>query len=191
MEELLVLVDRNDVQIGFDTKMQVHRRGALHRAFSILVFDRHSRLLLQRRAQEKYHSAGLWSNSCCGHPRHGEDPDAAAHRRLQEEMGFDCGLREVSTLTYWARVSDQLIEHEYDHIYVGVFEGEPQIDPLEVLDWKWTETHDVLAWMSERPGDFTVWFKAMLAQIEPAGLAQWAALAQEPCAARAASCMRA
>lgn len=191
MEELLVLVDRNDVQIGFDTKMQVHRRGALHRAFSILVFDRHSRLLLQRRAQEKYHSAGLWSNSCCGHPRHGEDPDAAAHRRLQEEMGFDCGLREVSTLTYWATVSDELIEHEYDHIYVGVFEGEPQIDPREVLDWKWTEPQDVLAWMSERPGDFTVWFKAMLAQIEPAGLAQWAALAQEPCAERVASCMRA
>lgn len=179
MGELLILVDRDDVQIGFDQKMPVHRRGALHRAFSILVFDAEARLLLQRRAQDKYHSAGLWSNSCCGHPRHGEETDAAAHRRLREEMGFDCDLREVSAFYYRAAVSDDLIEHEYDHLYVGAFVGEPRADPGEVSEWEWMDIGDVLAGMSKRPNDFTVWFRAILTQIEPGGLARWAALARD------------
>ncbi|BEP57067.1 hypothetical protein GmRootV35_13750 [Variovorax sp. V35] len=106
-------------------------------------------------------------------------------------MGFDCGLHEVSTLTYWAAVSDELIEHEYDHIYVGVFDGAPQVNPCEVQDWKWAETPDVSAWVSQRPNDFTIWFKTMLAQIGSSGLAQWAALAQESRTAGSESCLQA
>jgi len=179
MQEMLILVDREDRPIGSGTKLHVHQSGALHRAFSILIFDRLGKLLLQRRALDKYHSAGLWSNSCCGHPRPGEDTDAAAHRRLQEEMGFDCGLRKVLALIYHASLSGGLIEHEYDHVYLGRFDGDPNPDPQEALDWRWSEPAEVLAWMADRPDDFTIWFKRILEHISPVGLGHWAALAQQ------------
>lgn len=120
MEEL-VLVDEYDRATGTAEKMQVHRDGLLHRAFSIFIFDLKGRLLLQKRALGKYHSQGLWTNTCCGHPRPGEPTLAAARRRLLEEMGIDCPvLMEVEAFVYRTQVSNGLIENEYDHIYVGL-----------------------------------------------------------------------
>ncbi|AOJ01884.1 isopentenyl-diphosphate delta-isomerase [Burkholderia mayonis] len=178
MDEMLILVDRNDTPLGFDTKARIHQSGALHRAFSIFIFDHQERLLLQRRALGKYHSAGLWSNSCCGHPRQGEELGAAVARRLREEMGFDCELCKVSALTYRAQLPNGLIEHEYDHIYVGMFEGEPVANPDEVADWRWSLCDEVLDLMEHRPHDFTVWFREIMGRATADGLlAQWRAWA--------------
>lgn len=163
MEELLILVDQHDQAIGTDYKSSVHRQGLLHRAFSIFVFDRRGRLMLQRRAQTKYHSAGLWTNTCCGHPRPGEATEDAATRRLEEEMGFTCPLHEVTALTYQAEVPGGLIEHEFDHIYIGGFDGEPLANPDEAAQWCWSETHALEQWLTAEPEVFTAWFKVILA----------------------------
>lgn len=162
MDELLILVDANDQQTGVANKLLVHRDGLLHRAFSLFVFDSDGRLLLQRRAPEKYHSAGLWTNTCCGHPRDGEGTDDAAHRRLGEEMGFDCALQEVTAFIYEAQVPGGLIEHELDHVYIGRYDGEPVSNPDEASDWMWIEPHRLLSWMDAEPELFTVWFKKIL-----------------------------
>ncbi|MGE8145917.1 isopentenyl-diphosphate Delta-isomerase [Pseudomonas frederiksbergensis] len=162
MEESLILVDHNDQQIGTGLKLPVHREGLLHRAFSLFIFDRHERLLLQQRAQTKYHSAGLWTNSCCGHPRPGESTAQAAHRRLEEEMGFDCPLEKVATLIYKAQVPGDLVEHEFDHIYIGRFDGDPQVNPDEASHWRWIETSELLQWIDTEPEAFTTWFKTIL-----------------------------
>ena len=121
LQEMLILVDAKDRMIGSGEKLMVHEQGLLHRAFSIFVFNNDGRLMLQNRARDKYHSPGLWTNTCCGHPRPGEDTLAAAHRRLLEEMGFDCELKEMKTISYCSDVQNDLIEHEYNHIFVGVF----------------------------------------------------------------------
>ena len=177
MEESLILVDQNDQQIGTGHKMAIHREGLMHRAFSLFIFDRHGRLLLQQRAQSKYHSAGLWTNSCCGHPRPGETTAQAAHRRLGEEMGFDCVLEEVTTLIYKAEVPGDLIEHEFDHIYIGRFDGELQLNPEEAAQARWIETAELLRWIDAEPQAFTVWFKTIL--LAPAcELEQWKSRAQ-------------
>lgn len=173
MEELLTLVDADDNDIGFAEKMQVHREGLLHRAFSIFIFDKRQRMLLQRRAQSKYHSGGLWSNTCCGHPRWEEDGGAAAHRRLQEEMGFSCSLKKVDVLVYKAHLPNGLTEHEYDHIYVGQFDGEPVPEPSEVGEWQWMDTQDVLESMRSSPDNFTVWFRQIVEQVGASGLDAW------------------
>ncbi|MFJ7797279.1 isopentenyl-diphosphate Delta-isomerase [Pseudomonas sp. NPDC096950] len=162
MDESLILVDHNDQQIGTGHKLPIHSEGLLHRAFSLFIFDRHGRLLLQRRALTKYHSAGQWTNSCCGHPRPGESTDQAAHRRLGEEMGFDCPLEKVTTLIYKAQVPGNLIEHEFDHIFIGRFDGEPLANPDEVSQWQWIETPALLQWIEDEPEAFTVWFKTIL-----------------------------
>jgi len=116
---MLVRVDEHDQEIGVVEKMSAHREGVLHRAFSVFVFDRSGRLLLQRRALDKYHSGGLWSNTCCSHPGPGERPIDAAHRRLEEEMGFDCPLTGGYAFTYRVDVGNGLVEHEFDHVFVG------------------------------------------------------------------------
>ncbi|KWO47883.1 isopentenyl-diphosphate delta-isomerase [Burkholderia sp. MSMB1459WGS] len=173
MDETLILVDKNDTPLGFDTKTRIHQNGALHRAFSIFIFDRRDRLLLQRRALRKYHSAGLWSNSCCGHPRYGEELDAAVSRRLREEMGVDCRMNKVSSLTYRAELPGGLIEHEYDHVFAGTLEGEPTANPDEVADWQWIPIDQVVDLVEYRPHDFTVWFREILGRARTKGLAQW------------------
>ncbi|WP_321785352.1 isopentenyl-diphosphate Delta-isomerase [Burkholderia pyrrocinia] len=165
MEDMLILVDGNDAPVGTDTKTRVHQLGLLHRAFSIFIFDRDGRWLLQRRALGKYHSAGLWSNSCCGHPRHGETLDAAASRRLREEMGIACDLRRITALTYRAPMPNGLIEHEYDHVFVGSAEHEPAVNTDEVDDWQWMRGDQVLDLTAQRPHDFTVWFREILARV--------------------------
>lgn len=163
---MLILVDENDMPVGSDTKTHVHQLGLLPRAFSIFIFDRDGRWLLQRRALGKYHSAGLWSNSCCGHPRHGETLEAAASRRLREEMGIACDLRRVTALTYRAPMPNGLIEHEYDHVFVGSSEDPPAVNADEVDDWQWMRGDRIPDLTTQRPHDFTVWFREILARVQ-------------------------
>jgi isopentenyl-diphosphate delta-isomerase len=159
---MLILVDRNDREVGTDEKMSVHRSGALHRAFSIFVWDRAGRVILQRRARNKYHSGGLWSNTCCGHPRAGESTVQAAHRRLQEEMGFDCPLTEQSSFIYRAPLDHELTEHELDHVFSGSFIGVPHPDPAEVEEWRAVAPSDILADIIAQPEKYTVWLQRAL-----------------------------
>jgi len=157
-EDQVVLVDTADREVGTAPKQEAHRSGLLHRAFSVFVFDRAGTLLLQRRARVKYHSGGLWTNTCCGHPRPGEPVTAAATRRLREEMGFACDLAVVGTFTYRAPVSDDLVEHELDHVLVGHHDGVPVPDPAEVDAWRRSPVSDLLRALRRTPDHFTAWF---------------------------------
>jgi isopentenyl-diphosphate delta-isomerase len=155
-------VDAQDRAIGTASKLAVHRSGTLHRAFSVVLFDPRGRMLLQRRARSKYHSGGLWTNTCCGHPRPDETLVAAARRRLAEEMGVSCDLRPVGAFTYRARIGE-LEEHEYDHVLVGRFDGAPRPAASEVEDWRWVDPAAAAAELAEAPARFTVWFGRVLA----------------------------
>jgi len=157
--EHVVLVDEHDAEVGTAEKLSVHRSGALHRAFSVFVFDESGRLLLQRRATTKYHSAGLWSNTCCGHPRPGEGTSDAAHRRLREEFGFTCPLRRIGSFTYQAALTNGLVEHELDHVFTGQFDGAPTPHPDEVAEWRWIDVKDLEQEFASFPHTFTVWFE--------------------------------
>jgi len=143
MIEKIMLVNKNDRMMGYAEKMKVHKEGKLHRAFSIFVFNKEGQLLIQKRAKTKYHSGGLWSNTCCGHQRFGESLEKSAHRRLKEEMRFDCGLEEKFTFTYKIKFDNGLTENEYDHVFVGSFDGEPRPNPKEVSEWKWIHIRDL------------------------------------------------
>jgi isopentenyl-diphosphate Delta-isomerase len=160
---LLVLVDAADREIGTGAKLDVHRAGLLHRAFSVFVFDSRGDLLLQRRARAKYHSGGLWTNTCCGHPRPGEDTARAAQQRLREEMGFTCPLTGVGSFTYRADVGGGLAEHELDHVYVGVHDGVPLPSPAEVDAWRRCPVPVVEEELRRGPGRYTAWFAGALA----------------------------
>jgi len=160
--ERVVLVDEQNRVLGAAEKLAAHAAGKLHRAFSIFVFNAHGRLLLQRRAKAKYHSGGLWSNTCCGHPRPGEATVAAARRRLGEEMNFDCELRAAFEFLYRTEFENRLIEHEYDHVFVGEFDGVFVPDESEVEDWKWIAPGELRRELRERPEEYTYWLKAAL-----------------------------
>lgn len=168
--ERVILVDERDRQVGSAEKMRAHAEGLLHRAFSIFVFDGRGRLLLQQRAISKYHSGGLWSNTCCGHPRPGETIAAAARRRLAEEMNFGCDLRDGFKFLYRAELDNGLTEHEYDHVLVGSFEGEPLPNPAEVGAWRWAEMDELLCDLRERPEDYSYWLRVALDRREWARL---------------------
>jgi len=162
MDEIVILVDERDRERGAAAKHAVHRTGELHRAFSVFVFDSTGRLLLQQRAGIKYHSGGRWTNTCCGHPRPGEDIVDAGERRLSEEMGFGAGLRHVGAFTYRAEVGGGLVEHEFDHVLVGAFDGEPAPAPAEVDAWRWLSPQTALAECTAHPERFTPWFAQAL-----------------------------
>ncbi len=166
MLEQVILVDEFDRELGVGEKLQTHRTGALHRAFSIFVFDADKRLLLQKRARTKYHSAGLWSNTCCGHPRPGEDTMAAAQRRLREEMNFDCALRPAFGFLYRAELAGQLVEHEYDHVFVGEYAGAPTPDAAEVEDWRWMSLMELRRELRQHPEAYSYWLRIALAKTE-------------------------
>lgn len=158
--EFVVLVDENDAETGTAEKLAAHRVGALHRAFSVMIWDgAGQRLLLQRRAAEKYHSGGLWTNACCGHPRPGEDLVEAASRRLQEEMGFTCPLTLIGRLIYHAELDRGLIEHENVHIFRGVHSGPIEPDPAEVEAYDWFNLADIQRDIGRDPDMFSFWFK--------------------------------
>lgn len=174
MEDQLILVRADDTPTGVCGKLQAHREGLLHRAFSLFVFDDAGRLLLQRRAAQKYHSGGLWTNTCCGHPRPGECMAAAVRRRLREEMGIACDLREVGSLLYRAALDQGLVEHEYVHIHAGRFGGDPEPDPAEAAGWKWLSLPALFAWLAAEPSAFTVWFRQIMALAGPHDVHAWA-----------------
>ena len=136
-QDHVLLVDERDHLLGTMEKMEAHQKGLLHRAFSIFIFNDKNELLLQKRAMGKYHSAGLWTNTCCSHQRLGESTMEAAHRRLQEEMGFVVDLQESISFIYKAPFENGLTEHEYDHILIGKYNDRPNINLEEVANWKW------------------------------------------------------
>jgi len=158
-EEQVILVDKNDNQIGLMPKMEAHEKALLHRAFSVFVFNDKNELMLQQRAMHKYHSPGLWTNTCCSHQRDGESNLEAGMRRLQEEMGFVTDLEETTSFVYKAPFDNGLTEHEYDHIMVGYFDGEPQLNEKEVADWKWMKLEAVKEDINKHPELYTAWFK--------------------------------
>ena len=163
-EELVILVDENDNKVGLMPKMEAHEKALLHRAFSVFVFNDDNELMLQRRALNKYHSPGLWTNTCCSHQRDGETNIEAGVRRLQEEMGFSVPLREAMSFIYKAPFDDGLTEHEYDYILLGEFNAVPDINPAEVAEWKWMKLEDVKEDMQTNPDIYTEWFKIIFDQ---------------------------
>ena len=158
-EEQVILVDKDDKQIGLMSKMEAHEKALLHRAFSVFIFNVKDELLLQKRAAHKYHSPNQWTNTCCSHQRNGETSIAAGKRRLHEEMGFSCALEEVFHFIYKAPFDNNLTEHELDHVLIGYYNENPKINPEEVADYKWMSLKDVAADIEKKPNDYTVWFK--------------------------------
>jgi isopentenyl-diphosphate delta-isomerase, type 1 len=167
MPEYVQLVDENDRELGIMEKMEAHVSGSLHRAVSIFVFNSNGDMVLQQRASSKYHSPGLWSNTCCTHPRPGESPMAAAERRLLEEMGMTCPLVYKTNVRYRAEVDHGLTEYELDHIFIGVCDTTPVPNPQEVASWCYVEPDQALAMVNEAPGIFTTWFPILYEKIKP------------------------
>lgn len=156
--ERVILVDKKDRAVGTEEKIKAHLQGKLHRAFSILIFNKKGEILIQKRLRSKYHSGGLWTNTCCSHPRPKENLFSAAKRRLKEEMGIECNLKETFSFIYKAKVGD-LIENEFDHVFVGQFDGRPQPNKNEVEDWKWITIKNLKKDLKENPKKYTPWFK--------------------------------
>jgi|SRR6185437_6926574 len=158
-EDQVILVDEKDNATGVMEKLEAHQRGLLHRAFSIFIFNSSKELVLQRRALHKYHSAGLWTNSCCSHPRPGEDIINAANRRLNEEMGIQCQLIPAFSFIYKVSFDNGLIEHEYDHVIIGQSNSQPVINKEEASDWKYRSLMDIKKDITLHPENYTEWFK--------------------------------
>src|SRR3989338_3781381 len=158
----IIYVDEHDREVGTGEKLETHQKGILHRAISVFIFNKKGALMLQKRAKTKYHSAGLWSNTCCSHPRPGETAAVAAKRRLQEEMGFTCDMREVHHLLYRTTFSNGLIEHEYDRMFIGESEAAPVLNPDEAEDWKWMSPEAIKKDIAEHPGLYSYWFRLAL-----------------------------
>ena len=153
-----MLIDEADAALGEGEKLDVHRSGVLHRAFSVFAFNPAGELLLQRRALSKYHSGGLWTNTCCGHPRPGEATEDAARRRLFEELGMTCGkFANGGVYRYRAEIKD-LVENELDHLLLTEVSDAPAPNPDEVVEWRFIAPDELTAWIKARPEDFTAWF---------------------------------
>lgn len=162
----VILVDEQDQVLGTMEKMEAHRQGVLHRAFSVFIFDSKGRMLLQQRAAQKYHGGLLWSNACCSHPYPEEETLRAAHRRLGEELGFDTALTEIFSFTYKAAVENGLIEHEFDHVFAGAYEGHVIPNAAEVANYCYSTVAEIKAAIQDHPGKFTSWFRIVFPQIE-------------------------
>ena len=158
-EEKVILVNENDEQIGLMPKLEAHEKAVLHRAFSVFIFNDKNELLLQQRALGKYHSPGLWTNTCCSHQRDGESNIEAGKRRLEEEMGFVTDLQESISFIYKTPFDNGLTEHEYDHVLLGTYNSVPAINREEVLSFKWMPLNDVKVDIVLRPSIYTEWFK--------------------------------
>jgi isopentenyl-diphosphate delta-isomerase len=158
-EEKVILVDREDNPVGTLPKMEAHEKGVLHRAFSVFILNQKGELMLQQRALHKYHSPGLWTNTCCSHQREGEENLQAGTRRLEEEMGFSVPLEELFSFIYKAPFDNGLTEHELDHVMLGYYEGIPEINSDEVNAWKWMSLNEIASDLTVNPESYTVWFK--------------------------------
>jgi len=165
MREEVILVDAHDEQVGTAEKLDAHRKGILHRAFSILIFNSKGEMMLQQRAKTKYHCGGLWSNACCGHPRPGETVEKAAKRRLMEEMSFVCELSKIFEYVYRVKLDKGMNEHEFLHVYKGVFDGVPKLNPVEADDWKWMDVNELKKDVNLNPKNYSPWFKLTLERL--------------------------
>ncbi len=159
MSEYVVLVNENDKPLGTMEKQEAHVQGVLHRAFSVFLFNERGETLLQQRAETKYHSPLLWTNTCCSHPREGETYLEGAQRRLQEEMGITCSLEKKFQFIYKADVGQGLTEHELDHVFIGIFNDEPKINVEEVANYKWATLDTIRQEIKNHPNKYTEWFK--------------------------------
>lgn len=166
MNEQVILVDIEDNVLGTMEKMDAHVLGKLHRAFSVFIFNKNGELLLQQRALDKYHSGGKWTNTCCSHPRLGEETLDAANRRLWEEMGMKCDLQYAFNFTYKAELLDGIEEHEYDHVYFGVSDELPVPDPEEVSAYKYLAMDLLAKDIEQNPAEYTEWLKICFEQVQ-------------------------
>ena len=163
--EQVIIVDENDKDIEALEKMEAHFSGKLHRAFSIFVFNPDGKLLIHKRADDKYHSGGLWTNTCCGHQRPDESLDMSVHRRLEEEMGFDCTLKKLFALQYKAEMNNNIIEHEIDHVFAGIYDQDPDPDPAEVSAYSWADCNHLINDIKNNPRKYSYWFKLLLEKV--------------------------
>jgi len=164
--EHVILVDENDQQLGLMEKMEAHEKGLLHRAFSVFVFNDQKQLLIHQRAADKYHSGGLWTNTCCSHPRENETITAAGERRLQEEMGFSCSVEPIFSFIYKAKLDGGMTEHEFDHVLIGRYNAAPQPNPDEVMDWKYVDLAEIVEDMNTHPDRYTSWFRIVFDKVK-------------------------
>ncbi len=162
----VILVNEADEPTGTMEKMEVHQKGLLHRAFSVFIFNSKGEMLLQQRATDKYHNGELWTNACCSHPAPGESVNAAANRRLKEEMGFTTSLKKAFEFTYKASFDNGLIEYEFDHVFVGQYDGYIQVNKSEVKDYCFKTIDELEASLQSHPQKFTAWFKIAFPKIE-------------------------
>lgn len=158
----ILLVNKQDAELGYEEKLKVHKLGLLHRSFSVLIFNSRGELLLQKRAEGKYHSGGLWSNTCCSHQESNGVLSAAARRRLREEMGIDCELKEYFHFIYKVGVGGGLIENELDHVFIGFSDEAPKINTREASDFKYLPIKDIKKDIKENPDVYTEWFKIII-----------------------------
>lgn len=166
MNKDIILVDNQDNQIGTGEKMDVHKKGILHRAFSVFIWNNKGQLMMQQRAKDKYHTPGLWSNTCCSHPKPGEGTMNAASRRLLEEMGISCDLKEETSILYHSKFENGLTEHEFDHVLFGHYNEDPKVNPAEVHDWKWMTINELMRDVAVNPDNYTVWFKIIFDRLK-------------------------
>jgi len=166
MEQQLILVNEKDEVKGTAGKMEVHRKGLLHRAFSIFVFNKRGEMLLQQRAMNKYHSGGLWTNACCSHPEPDEETKKAAIRRLKEELGFETELEKVYDFIYKAEFDNGLTEYEFDHVYAGSYDGEIDFSADEVMDVCYKPMHEISDSLQSQPNRYTAWFRLAFPKVE-------------------------
>ncbi|MDD4989196.1 MAG: isopentenyl-diphosphate Delta-isomerase [Candidatus Pacebacteria bacterium] len=159
MGKHIILVNEKDEQVGEEEKLKAHLEGKLHRCLSIFIFNSKGEMLLQRRAKEKYHSGGLWTNACCGHQDPGEENESAAHRCLNLEMGFDCPLKEIFTFTYRAELDHGITENEFDHVFMGMYDGKISPNPEEAEDFRWMSRKALREDVKKNPEKYTYWFK--------------------------------
>ena len=162
IDDFVILVNKNDKKIGLMPKMEAHKKGALHRAFSVFIFNNKNELMIQKRNINKYHSPGLWTNTCCSHQKDGESNISAGKRRLLEEMGFCVELNEIGSFIYNVRVDNGLIEHELDYILVGKYNGNVKINSDEVDNWKWMSLDNIKDDIRTRSKNYTEWFKIIM-----------------------------
>jgi isopentenyl-diphosphate delta-isomerase len=168
MIQEVILVNKNDEEIGTMEKMEAHLQGMLHRAFSVLIFNSNGELLIHRRAFGKYHSEGLWTNTCCSHPLPGETIVEAANRRLKEEMGMTASLAPLFSFIYRAELENNLVEHELDHVLIGFTDEQPLINPDEVCDYKWISMHEIEDDIEKNESHYTAWFKKIVLEYKSA-----------------------
>ena len=162
----VILVDEHDVQTGTMEKMEVHQKALLHRAFSIFIFNEKGEMLLHKRAEKKYHSGGLWTNACCSHPQPGEETLAAAQMRLQEEMGFNTELKKAFDFIYKAPFDNGLTEHEFDHVFIGRYNGDILPNAEEVSDYCFKRVEEIKNLIQSQPQKYTEWFKIAFPKME-------------------------